>query len=149
MAVASFGPDARDAAIFDDEIGDFTLHVEAKFRIGFGFFSDEIQEIPLRHQADEFAVHRKMGEIRDGDGEIVDGGAKRAEFLMRDAQKIVKEAELVHQLEGGRVDGVAAKIAEEVGMFFENDDLDPGACEQEAQHNAGGATSCDAAGGLW
>jgi hypothetical protein len=122
--------------------------VEAKFRVGFGFFGDEIQEIPLRHQADEFAVNREVGEVGDGYGEIVDGGAKRVELLMWDAQEIIEEAELVHQLEGGGVNGVAAKIAEKVGVFFEDDDLDACACEQEAEHHAGGAASSDAAGGL-
>src|ERR1700675_4680959 len=118
-----------------------------ELRICFGFFGDEIQEIPLRHEADEFAVHGKMGQIRDGDGEIVDGGADLKKLLMRDAQEIVEKAELVHQLEGGRVNGVAAEIAEEVGVFFEDEDFDASAGEKEAEHYAGGAASCDAAVG--
>src|ERR1700688_101842 len=118
-----------------------------ELRVGFGFFSDEIQEIPLGHEADEFAVHGKMGQIRDDDGEIVNGGSDLQKLLMRDAQKIIEEAELVHELEGGRVNGVAAEIAEEVVVFFEDKDFDAGAGEKEAEHYAGGAASCDAAGG--
>ena len=121
--------------------------MQVKLWIGFGFFGDEIQEIPLGHEADEFAVHGEMGQIRDGDGEIVNGGADLQKLLMRDAQKIVEEAELVHEFEGGRVNGVAAEIAEEVGVFFEDKDFDAGAGEKEAEHYAGGAASCDAAGG--
>src|ERR1700688_5263625 len=88
-----------------------------------------------------------MGQIRDGDGEIVNGGADLQKLLMGDAQKIIEEAELVHQLEGGRVNGVAAEIAEEVGVFFKDEDFDAGTGEKEAEHYAGGAASCDAADG--
>src|ERR1700692_4150822 len=87
-----------------------------------------------------------MGKVADGDGEIVNGSSDLQKLLMRDAQEIVEKAELVHQLEGGRVNGVAAEIAEEVGVFFEDEDFDASAGEKEAEHYAGGAASCDAAG---
>ena len=54
----------------------------------------------------------------------------------------------MHQFEGGRVNGVAAEIAKKVGVFFEDENFDAGAGEQEAEHHASGAASCDAAGGL-
>ena len=46
------------------------------------------------------------------------------------------------------MDGVAAEVAEEVGVFFEDDDVDAGAGEEEAEHHAGGAAADDAAGGV-
>ena len=147
IAIASFGADAYYTAIFNEQIGDFRLHVQMELGIGFGFFGDEIQEIPLGHEADEFAVHGEMGKVAHRDGEIVDGGADSQKLLMRDAQEIFEEAEFVHEFEGGRVNGVAAEIAEEVGVFFEDEDFDAGAGEKEAEHHAGGATSCNAAGG--
>jgi hypothetical protein len=88
-----------------------------------------------------------MGKVADGDGKIVDGGSDLQKLLMRDAQEIIEEAEFVHKFEGGRVNGVAAEIAEEVGVFFEDEDFDAGAGEKEAEHHAGGAAACDAAGG--
>jgi hypothetical protein len=118
-----------------------------ELRIRFGFFSDEIQEIPLGHDADEFAVHGQVGKIGNGNGEIVDGGADLQKLLMRDAQEIIEEAELIHEFERGWVNGVAAEIAEEVGVFFEDEDFDASTGEKKAEHYAGGAASCDAAGG--
>ena len=147
IAIASFGADACYTVIFDEQIGDFRLHVQVKLRIGLGFFGDEIQEIPLGHEADEFAVHGEMGKVADGDGEVVDGGGDLQKLLMGDAQKVFEKAEFVHQFEGGRVNGVAAEIAEEVGMFFEDEDFDAGAGEKKTEHDAGGAATHDAAGG--
>ena len=54
----------------------------------------------------------------------------------------------MEELEGGGVDGVAAEVAEEVGVLFEDGDVDAGAGEEEAEHDAGGAAADDAAGGL-
>ena len=43
------------------------------------------------------------------------------------------------------MDGVAAKIAQEIGVLFEHDHIDAGARQQEAQHHAGRSAAGDAA----
>ena len=45
------------------------------------------------------------------------------------------------------MDGVAAEVAEEVLVFFEDGDGDTLAGEEETEHDAGGASADDAAGG--
>jgi hypothetical protein len=67
-----------------------------------------------------------------------------SDILMRDGEKCIEQAQLVHQFERRGVDGVAAKIAKEVGMLLEYDDIDARAREQEAQHHAGRPTAGDA-----
>ena len=57
--------------------------------------SDEIQKIPLRHEGEELAVGRELGEISYGYGVTVDDGAKLARFLMRQLQKLFEQSELV------------------------------------------------------
>ena len=42
---------------------------------------------------------------------------------------------------------IAAEIAEEIGMLFQDHDLDPGAGEEKTEHHTGGATPGDAASG--
>ena len=49
-------------------------------------------------------------------------------------KKVVEQAELAHDVEGRGMDGVAAKVAQEVGMLLEHDDVDAGARQQEAEH---------------
>ena len=56
-----------------------------------------------------------------------------ADLLVRQLQELVEEAELVHHLEGRGVDGVAAEVAQEVGVLLEHDDIDAGAGEEEAR----------------
>lgn len=143
LAIFGFGAHSCHAIIFDDETGDFSFHVKVELRIRFGFFGDETEEVPLGHEADEFAVHGQVGKVGNGDGEVVDDRADFAEFLVGNAEEIVEEAEFVDELEGGGVDGVAAEVAKEVGVFFEDEDFDAGAGEKEAEDHACGASAGD------
>ena len=87
---------------------------------------------------------RKIRNAEQGAGEC---GADAAEFLMGLAKEFVEEAQFVHQLQGGRMDGVTAKIAEEIGVFFQDDDIDASPGEKKAEDHAGGTTADDAAAG--
>ena len=51
---------AGDAAAFVDQVGGLGLHQQMKARIAPALLGEEIEEIPLRHQRDEFAVRRQM-----------------------------------------------------------------------------------------
>src|SRR6516164_5247050 len=64
---------------------------------------------------------------------------------MGSLQEFPKDAELVHDFEGGGMDRVAAKVAQEVDMLFENQDRDPGSGQQQCQHHSGGTPAGDAA----
>ncbi len=69
------------------------------------------------------------------------------DLVVRPSQKRVEQAEFVHQLHRRRVDRVAAKIAEEVGVFLQHRNVDARAREQEAEHHAGRAATRDDAAG--
>ncbi len=60
-------------------------------------------------------------------------------------QEFVEQAQLAHQLEGGRVDRVAAEIAQEIAVLLQHDDIDAGARQQEAEHHPGRPAAGDAA----
>src|SRR5258708_1240436 len=55
----------------------------------------------------------------------------------------------MHQLQRGGVDGIAAKIAEEIRVFFEDEHLHTGAGEQKAEHHSCRPSSHNAAAGLY
>ena len=65
--------------------------------------------------------------------------------LMRQFQEAVDQPELVHHLQRRGMHGVAAKIAEEVGVLLQHHDIDAGASEQVTEHHAGRAAADDAA----
>ena len=68
-----------------------------------------------------------------------------AHLLMRQLQELIEQAKLVHDLERRGMDGVAAEVAQEVGVLLQHHDIDAGAGEQIAEHHAGRPASGDAA----
>jgi hypothetical protein len=63
-------------------------------------------------------------------------------------KKLLQQAELVHDLQGGGVDGVTAEVPEEIGVFFQHHQIYSGASQQKAQHDTGRPTAHDAAASL-
>ncbi len=72
---------------------------------------------------------------------------KVGRLLVRQLEELVEQAELAHHVEGRGMDGVAAEIAQEVGVLLEHDHVDAGARQQEAEHEPARPTADDAATG--
>jgi hypothetical protein len=125
--------------------GCFSFHFEPETRIAFCLLGDKAQEIPLRHQGDKPTMGRQMGKIGKRQKDVANLRAKRPHFLMGSLQEFLEHAELMHDFERRRMDRIAAEVAQEVSMFFENQDSDPGSGQQQCQHHPGGAPSDDAA----
>jgi hypothetical protein len=64
---------------------------------------------------------------------------------VRPLEKRLEQPKLCHDLKGRRVNGVAAEVAEEIGVLLQHHHLDAGAGEQVTKHHAGGSASGDAA----
>src|SRR5271170_6965178 len=100
-----------------------------EMRVDFRFFGDEIQEVPLRHERDEFAVRGQMRKVGYRHRKVVDDGSDLRQFLMWTAQEFVENSQLVHQFERGGMDGVASKIAQKIRVLFEHNYVDSGTSE--------------------
>ena len=127
------------------QVGHFGLHAQREVREAAGLPGQEVQKIPLRHEGKETAVHRQMGEVGQRDGRAEDISAQLAHLLMRQREESIEQAQLVDDLERRRMDGVAAKIAEEIGVLLEHEHIDAGTREQEAQHHSRRTAADDAA----
>ena len=146
-AGGSVDVDADDAVVVVfDEAGGLVLHDEMEVGEGRGLGGEEVEEVPLGHGGDEFFVSGYMAEIGDRKRLAADDEGEAGDLLVREGEEGVEDAELVHDVEGGGMDGVAAEVAEEVFVFFKDGDIDALAGEQEAEHDAGGASAYDAAG---
>src|ERR1700731_2916638 len=88
---------------------------------------------------------REMGKIGQGEFDIADLDCEQPDLLMRQLEKIIEKAEVVHRLEGRGMDRVAAKIPEKIGVFFENDRIDASAGKEKPEHHPGGSAADDAA----
>ena len=76
-----------------------------------------------------------MREISERETGIADLSAELADFLVGQLEEVVEYAELVENLECGWMNGVAAKVAKEIGVFLEYANGNAGACEEKAQHH--------------
>ncbi len=105
----------------------------------------EIEKIPLRHERDKAAAGRQMPEVGDGQSHLADLRVELVNLLMRQLEKLVEQSQLVHHLEGRGMNGIAAKIAQEIAVLFQHQDFNTGTRQQIAQHHAGRSAAGDAA----
>ena len=70
-----------------------------------------------------------------------------ADLRVGNGEEFFEETKFVQEFESGGMDGVAAEVAEEVRVFFEDGDGDALAGEEVAEHDACRASADDAAGG--
>ncbi len=65
--VRRLGDKADNAPVLFDEIGRFSLHAQVECRVTLALLGEEVEEVPLRRQRDEFAVRRQMAKIHHFD----------------------------------------------------------------------------------
>ena len=95
--------------------------------------------------ATNFALCRQVREVGHLEELLADLRGKLAHLAVRPGEERVEQPKLVHHLHGGRMHGVAAKVAQEVAVLLQHHHIDAGAREQEAQHHAGRPAAGDAA----
>lgn len=88
-----------------------------------------------------------MVEICYGKGLAAYDESEAGDLLVREGEEGVEDAQLVHDVKGGGMDGIAAEVSEEILMFFKDGDGDALTGKKEAKHDACGAAADDAAGG--
>ncbi|MGB9469485.1 MAG: hypothetical protein WBQ59_09045, partial [Candidatus Acidiferrum sp.] len=122
-----------------------SFHLQLKGGKLFCFGGKKIEEVPLRHKGDEFAVHRQVGKVSDSDGLAIDDTGEVRDDLVRQLEERFEQVKFVHDFECGGMNGVSTEITEEIGVFLEDDHRDARARQKIAQNHAGGATTGDAA----
>jgi hypothetical protein len=148
FAVRRCGAHADDTPALLDQAGDLGAHAQVEGGIALPVLGNEIEEIPLRHQRNVFAHRRQMGKVADGDARRADLAGQMIDARMRQPEKFLEQAEFMHQLERRRMDGVAAEVAQKVGVLLQHRHADAGTRQQKAEHHAGRAAADNAAGGL-
>jgi len=88
-----------------------------------------------------------MSKVRKRNELVAYLSADLFDFLVRAFEKIIQQAKFVNHFESRRVDRIAAKVAEEIGMFLQHNRIDSRPRQQKAEHYAGWSTTHDAAAG--
>jgi len=130
--VGSLDADAHDPFAAGQKVGDFGLHEEMKIRELPGLARNEIEELPLRHEHHELAARRKLREIADHETLAADFSGNLMNLVMRALEEGFEQAHFGHQFQCGGMDGVAAKVAQEVLVLLEHDHVDAGARQKIA-----------------
>src|SRR6266404_51371 len=121
------------------------LHVQREGWELFRVTGEEVEKIPLRHESDELAVGGQPREIGHRDKVTIEDSFQLPHLLMWKLEKFFQQPEFVHQLKCGRMNGVAAKIAVEIGVFLQHRDVHTRARHQvTGHHSSGSATNDDA-----
>ena len=138
-------PHADDSPIGFQEADDARAHAQREARIAPRVAGEEVEEVPLRHEGDEGTAHGQVAEVGDGDPLAADDPGQLADLRVRQRQERLEQAELVHDLERGGMDRIAAEVAQEVGVLLEHDDLHARPRQQQAEHHPGRPAARDAA----
>jgi hypothetical protein len=133
-----------DTATLLNQVRRFGIHLQMERLVALGLLGQEIEEVPLRHQGDDFTARRQMPEIRHLEALRADLTGQRLNLLMRQFQERVDQAQFAHQLERRWMNRVAAEIAEEIRVLLQHHDVDAGAREKKSEHHSCGAAAGDA-----
>src|SRR5262249_44024652 len=109
---------------------------------------EEVQEVPLRHERDEAAAGREVGEVGDDNLLVADIPRQLPCLLVGAPEKLVPEAELAHQLQRQRVGRLPPALAQEIGVLLEDHHVHASPSEEQAQHHAGRPAASDTAADL-
>jgi hypothetical protein len=143
LAVGRPRAQAGDAAVLRQERSGLGLHDEAEVRQPAGVPREEVEEVPLRHHHQEPAMRRDVAEVGDPGLVAADAHRHLVQLVVRAAQELVEQAQLVHHAQRRWVDRVAAEITQEVGVLLEHDNVHAGPGEQETHHHAGRTAAGD------
>lgn len=138
---------AGDGLAATDQIDGFRIHHHLERGEALAGLTQEIQEVPLRHEGNERVLGAEPAEIGDPHGRAAKQAVHHLQALVRQLQEPIDQAELVHHLERRGMHGVAAKVAEEIRMPLQHHDVDAGASQEIAEHHAGRPAADDATSG--
>ena len=78
-----------DPSVLFDQICRLGVHAQVEGLVALSLLSQEIEEVPLRHQGDEFAVRWYMAEINHLEVLGANLTGQRLNLLMRQSQKLI------------------------------------------------------------
>src|SRR5262249_215403 len=129
-----------------DQFRNLRLHHQLESRIGPGLIRQEIEKIPLRHEAEKLTMRRQVREIGERDHLITNLAPDLSDFLIRPFEKFFDQTKFVNDLECRWMYCVAAKVAQKVRVLLQHHHFDAGAGKQKAEHHARRATTGEATG---
>src|SRR5471030_3004596 len=126
--------DTVNRAVLFDKARHLRIVQQGEGRQQSGFTADEIEKIPLRHKRDELALRWQMTEVSQRGLFPINFAIQFFGTLMRKLQEFVEKTQPPDDLQRRRVNGVAAKIAQEIGVLLQYRDAYAFARQQIPEH---------------
>jgi hypothetical protein len=126
-----------------DQAGRLRLQQQGEGRLLGGVPGHEVEEVPLRQERDRLVPAGQPAEVGEPEVAVVGGDGQPVDHPQRQPGELRAQPELVEHGERGRVDRVAAEVAEEVAVLLQDDDLHPGPSEEQPQDGTGRAAPGD------
>jgi hypothetical protein len=93
------GTDSNGGAVgLLDEAGGLPPHAEGKAAEVGGFACQEVEEVPLGHERDEFRVGWEVGEVGHDDGPVADEAGHPGDFGVGKLEEFFEETKFVEKL---------------------------------------------------
>ena len=124
---------APDPAPLPQQPDDLGPAQHGERRVRRGVLDEEVEEVPLRHEGEIAVPAGQPPEVRDREGALVGGDGDLLGSLLRHLRERLPEPRLVEDPQGGRVDGVAAEVAQEVRVLLQHQHVHAGAGEQQRE----------------
>ena len=137
-------PDTGHDAAVPDDVGDLVRAQQGEGRNPPGGLGQQVQQMPLRHEADVGVRDPEAGEIGEGERAVGEGDGEPFDVAMRQFQQLLPEPEFVEQVQGRGMHGVAAEVAQEVGVLLQQHHPDTLPGQQQGRHQARRSTPGDA-----
>ena len=113
-------------------------HHQLKVGIAPSFGGDEIEKLRLGHHGNERELGLEAAQISDLNRPHRGGGRHGPHLSVRQLQETVSQPNFVHDFHDRGVEGVAAKVAVEVLVHFEQGNGDALTRQQQREHCSGG-----------
>src|ERR1700730_13818766 len=130
------------------QLGHIGVHHEFEARIPGRLASDEFEEARLRDKQDVRETRLQSAQIEGAEEAIGELDRRPGNFGVGNFLEFVRQANLVEDFEGGRMNGVAAEFAVEVPVHLQQRDGNAASREEQRQHRARGTAADDTAGSL-
>jgi len=130
-----------------DQLGHLGPHPQGEGRFLLPGVGEQVEQIPLRHHRDVRTPHLQPAKVGDDHAAVhVDREGDLVQPALRQLGEPLTEAQLVKQLQGRRMHGVAAEVPQEVAVLLQHAHLDARPSQQQPEHHSGRSAPDDHTG---
>src|SRR5579871_1519421 len=92
-AIFADGIHSYHSAVFHNDVSALGLHQQMESGISLALRRDKVEEVPLRHERNEFASGRQVAEVGHRNPLVAELGIDLVHFVMRNLEEIFEKSQ--------------------------------------------------------